>query len=107
MYKKDTLCLSCRKSLLECSWSKDFVPVEGWEAVAVKNKSGYDTFFIKNCPLYEYDGLCLRCIRYDENFDTPEVWYKICPYFRGSQGYGDCSGYKNKYKNKVKWGDIY
>lgn len=100
MYTKDTLCLSCSKSLLGCSWSKDFIPVGGWKAKPTKNRSGYDSFFVQECPLYEYDGLCLRCKNFDSNCENPMNWYKKCKNFRGSQGFGDCSGFVNKYKNQ-------
>ena len=98
MYRNDTLCISCKNSVLGCSWSKTFTPVEGWIAESVRNKSGYDTFIVKNCPQYEYDGLCLRCKYFDENFDNSMKYYKVCKMYKGSQGYGDCAGYKNKYK---------
>lgn len=31
-YKKDQLCWYCDKAGGLCSWSKDFTPVEGWDA---------------------------------------------------------------------------
>lgn len=29
---KPTLCWSCAKACKKCSWSRNFEPVEGWEA---------------------------------------------------------------------------
>lgn len=29
----DTLCWDCRNALKRCSWSRNFEPVEGWEAI--------------------------------------------------------------------------
>jgi len=44
----ESLCAFCGNACNNgCSWSEDFVPVEGWEAVI--NKNGY---FVESCPEY-------------------------------------------------------
>lgn len=65
-----TLCLICGKSgygdFSGCPWEKSFTPVDGWEAIPTKIKSGYtskitgktvkcyeDSFCVLQCPLYE------------------------------------------------------
>lgn len=30
--KREQLCWSCAKCISGCSWSRDFIPVEGWDA---------------------------------------------------------------------------
>jgi hypothetical protein len=58
----NTLCWSCKNSIGYCSWSKDFTPVDGWEAEKTKLKlhsGGYDTSYaVKKCPLYIWGGDC-------------------------------------------------
>ena len=50
----ETLCWMCQKSCTKgCSWSNDFVPVNGW--VAVKNeKTG--SYSVITCPEFVNDG---------------------------------------------------
>lgn len=57
--KKRTLCLICQKAGGNCSWSKDFTPVEGWNAKPTKircreQKTGYiDSYHVIECPEFE------------------------------------------------------
>jgi len=56
--KKEQLCWSCDKACNGgCSWSRELVPVEGWDAepIKVKQENGryVDSFRIKGCPLYK------------------------------------------------------
>ena len=57
--KKTTLCWDCAKNGGLCSWSKNFTPVEGWEAIPTKiNARGYDYYEIDSykvvkCPEFE------------------------------------------------------
>ena len=63
--KHDTLCWDCAKATGKCSWSKNFVPVEGWEADPTKVKNGFitwkgrkifslvDSFDVHECPEFE------------------------------------------------------
>lgn len=55
-YAPASICWDCKNALLGCSWSCDFVPVEGWEAVkseiinsAGKNKAT-QTYRVVSCP---------------------------------------------------------
>lgn len=56
---KDQLCWYCEKAGGLCSWSKDFTPVEGWEAepdvlrIREKENGVVQTYYIKACPEYE------------------------------------------------------
>lgn len=51
---KEQLCWTCQNATGGCSWSKNFAPIEGWDAVST-TVDGEDTYFIKNCPQYEQD----------------------------------------------------
>lgn len=58
--KHDTLCWLCEKAGGKCSWSKDFTPVEGWEAKPTKVKADsasqhqyIDSFIVYECPEFE------------------------------------------------------
>ena len=46
-------CWTCAKAYGGCSWSRAFVPVEGWEAKP--SKTHEDGYRIKMCPEYECD----------------------------------------------------
>lgn len=54
---KDTLCWDCLKCEGGCSWSRDFIPVEGWDAT---DDSRYDhghlveKYVVKSCPEFKY-----------------------------------------------------
>ena len=55
------LCFSCKKSALGCSWSREFKPIEGWDAVptVITNWSDgkrviyTETYALRGCPEYE------------------------------------------------------
>ncbi len=98
MYEKDQLCFSCANACGKCSWSYNLVPVDGWTAKFSILPNEVETFRVIKCPKYEFDGLCSRCIYFDESYENPSEWYKQCKNNKNSQGLGDCSGYKNKYK---------
>ena len=59
-----TLCWCCRKAITGgCSWSRDFIPVEGWQAVRkdlkpVATQSGdrtIESYVVYQCPEYKCD----------------------------------------------------
>ena len=60
---KPTLCWKCERACGGCSWSADFVPVDGWEAIPTKIAAdrGYyvekeiNSFIVTNCPLFKDD----------------------------------------------------
>ena len=57
-----TLCWDCKNAVLGCSWSRDFVPVEGWKAVPTKVYGGEervtDSFNVLECPEFVPDERC-------------------------------------------------
>lgn len=64
-FKSDyTLCWSCAKACGGCSWSKDFKPIDGWDAIPTKIRipdddggARYvDSFKITACPQYIADS---------------------------------------------------
>lgn len=56
-----TLCWDCRNALLGCSWSKHFIPVEGWDATPHmlyandKKHVGVQSYEVHDCPEYVPD----------------------------------------------------
>ena len=50
--KSDTLCWDCKKACGYCSWSQDFVPVPGWEAIIVPPRGAQMTVKCKSIPDY-------------------------------------------------------
>ena len=49
--RNETLCFSCANACNHgCSWSDEFIPVEGWTAVPNK-----DSFQVISCPEYKKD----------------------------------------------------
>ena len=58
--KTATLCWDCQNAVRNCSWSKDFIPVDGWEAIPTKirednGKRLVDSFIVKKCPEFVAD----------------------------------------------------
>jgi hypothetical protein len=59
----ETICVNCKKATGGCSWSKKFEPVDGWNAIPTKIKTGYkyggkiphivDSFDVYECPEFE------------------------------------------------------
>ncbi len=58
---RETLCWTCKNAVLGCSWSKNFTPVEGWEAVPTKVRGNLeldewlDSYLVISCPKYIED----------------------------------------------------
>lgn len=60
-----TLCWECANATGGCSWSKKFIPVEGWTAKRTTMTLGYNTgrprkatsYVVKKCPEYTPDNL--------------------------------------------------
>lgn len=50
-------CWDCAKSCGGCSWSRDFIPVDGWKAAPTSkhnaNRVGTESYQIEYCPEYE------------------------------------------------------
>ena len=61
-YKAPTLCWDCKKAVLGCSWSREFIPVKGWLAFQThKGEEGrpdHDSYHVANCPEFERDAVC-------------------------------------------------
>lgn len=70
VHAKPTLCWNCRNAVPDregtrgCSWSRDFIPVEGWDATPQKLAVYYgksrksrmrlgDSFIVQSCPKFE------------------------------------------------------
>lgn len=55
--KQEQICWTCVNCVGGCSWSSDFIPVEGWTAVpdTILRQEGADTqtYKIYDCPQYE------------------------------------------------------
>ena len=55
------ICFTCAKAVCGCSWSKNFAPIEGWDAVPTKivnwtdkeRTVTTDSYAIRGCPEYE------------------------------------------------------
>ena len=53
--ESEQLCWRCQNAYGGCSWSKEFQPVEGWEAEpTIINGDGVEipSFDIKKCPMF-------------------------------------------------------
>lgn len=49
--KDNSICWCCEKSCTaECSWSREFIPVDGWTAEPWKTANGVDSFLVRECP---------------------------------------------------------
>lgn len=60
--KVQNICWDCKKAVGRCSWSRDFTPVEGWDAENVpyqpwetQSVKYRDTYIIRGCPEFERD----------------------------------------------------
>lgn len=55
----DTLCWDCHNSTGGCSWSSEFKPVDGWEAIPTVIKNGKypeNSFIVISCPCFIRDS---------------------------------------------------
>ena len=54
---KDTLCWDCENATGGCSWSKRFIPVEGWDAIPTRVNmtvgKKVDSYTVVSCPLFK------------------------------------------------------
>ena len=51
---QEQLCWHCGNCYGGCSWSRSFMPVDGWEATPVK-RDNVETYEITNCPDFNPD----------------------------------------------------
>ena len=61
MPNQSTICWNCSKACRGCSWSRNFQPVDGWQATPTKvyqaNGKTLDSFIVHNCPQFEKDTI--------------------------------------------------
>ena len=51
--KEDSICWNCKRSCdKSCSWAREFIPVEGWEAEYCEK---YKSYRVNSCPLFLSD----------------------------------------------------
>jgi len=52
--KHENLCWSCRNATTGCSWSRDSIPVKGWDAdeEPYRGYEGTVTYKIRDCPQF-------------------------------------------------------
>lgn len=94
---KEQLCFSCKNACGNCSWSKNFTPVEGWTAEKIVLPREVETYAIYSCPEYVYDGICARCKYFDVSYKVPELWNLKCPKCSKLGNFESCRNYKNIY----------
>lgn len=53
---KKSICWTCQNFAGGCSWSRYFIPIEGWEAKPIKKSGTYlPSYIVKQCPEYIKD----------------------------------------------------
>lgn len=53
---KATLCWDCARSMCRCSWSQEFIPVPGWNAIPTRDASGVESYKVLECPEFVRDS---------------------------------------------------
>ena len=59
MLKTNTLCWNCKNAIFGCSWSREFIPVPGWEAVETslrlhkKPEDECTSYIVLKCPEFQ------------------------------------------------------
>ncbi len=55
--KEMSICNTCKNCVGKCSWSREFIPVEGWKAdksyIKRWDGSHYESYDVHYCPQYE------------------------------------------------------
>lgn len=57
-HRKDTKCWTCQNCFGGCSWSRDFIPVDGWKAEKTfipSNEQYAESYKVIECPKYRKD----------------------------------------------------
>lgn len=54
--KKGTLCWDCANACGGCAWSKQLIPVNGWEAVKTHSDEFGDGYRVTGCPQFVRDS---------------------------------------------------
>ncbi len=62
-YYPQTLCWDCQKACGGCSWSDEYIPVDGWIAIYHPIKADHmgadvvlDSYFVRRCPQFVRDS---------------------------------------------------
>lgn len=60
MKKIHTICWNCKNACCGCEWSKNYTPIQGWDAIPTQiyvnadgKKSYTDSFIVQKCPNFE------------------------------------------------------
>jgi len=62
--KPDSICWGCARACQKtCSWSDEFIPVDGWTAEYTEKTKSY---LVIECPMFVPDSKESRCIDMDE-----------------------------------------
>lgn len=61
-----TLCWDCARATGGCSWSDSLQPVEGWNAVETKKNTLFQSYIVRDCPLFIRDAIRGGSARYKE-----------------------------------------
>lgn len=61
-----TLCWECANATGGCSWSSEFIPVEGWKAVETKKNTLLSSYVVTECPKFKRDAIRNGLVRYKE-----------------------------------------
>lgn len=80
-------CWVCKNACGGCEWSSSFKPVPGWEAKKSQRKPR-DSYVIKSCPKFEYDGQCTKCSKCPEPHRKNHKFSDICNFYEGVGGTG-------------------
>lgn len=60
MENKQTLCWDCARAVCGCTWSREFIPVNGWMAeetkLKVKNGDYVTSYHVISCPEFVPDA---------------------------------------------------
>ena len=58
--KQPTLCWSCAKAVRGCDWSREFIPIKGWNAIPtelhVNRTDCCKSFLVLSCPEFVRDA---------------------------------------------------
>lgn len=65
------ICPYCSNIYGKCSWSKDGIPVEGWKAEKHVRDGIGETYAVKSCPRFKFDGRCKKCKYGSEDAERP------------------------------------
>lgn len=65
------ICPFCSNIYNKCSWSKEGIPVAGWKAEKHVRDGIGETYAVKSCPRFKFDGRCKKCEYGSEDAERP------------------------------------